>query len=69
MRGFMKCPHCGLTSCGGGCQSPVSSPSESRAERERRRRLERGDTLPDIEEDEDDDLLDIDAQDDETTQA
>lgn len=66
----MKCPQCGLTSCGGGCQSPSSRPGESRAERERRRRLERGDTLPDIEEDdEDDELLDIDAHDDETTQA
>lgn len=65
----MKCPLCGLASCTGGCQPPTSRPGESRAERERRRRLERGDTLPDIEDDDDDELLDIDVHDDETTQV
>jgi hypothetical protein len=56
----MKCPHCGLLSCSGGCNSPASRPNETRSERERRRRLERGDTLPDIEDDDDDELLDFD---------
>ncbi|MDF3069605.1 MAG: hypothetical protein K0R38_5206 [Polyangiaceae bacterium] len=64
----MKCPHCGLLSCGGGCKTPSSRPGESRAEREKRRRLERGDTLPDVE-DEADDLLDIDEADEEVTRV
>ncbi|RYZ06157.1 MAG: hypothetical protein EOO73_17275 [Myxococcales bacterium] len=62
----MKCPHCGLLSCGGGCNTPPSRPGESRTERERRRRLERGDTLPDVEDDPDD-LMDVDEGDDEVT--
>lgn len=56
----MKCPHCGLLSCSGGCHPPASRPNETWTERERRRRLERGDTLPDIEDEDDDELLDID---------
>ena len=47
---------------------PSSRPGESRVEREKRRRLERGDTLPDVEDDVDD-LVDIDEADDEITRV
>ncbi len=71
----MTCQRCGLVNCSGGCApAPVSQAGSSKAERERQRRLERGDTLPDIEddeepEDEDGDLLDADALGDEITQV
>ena len=59
----MKCPHCGLLSCGGGCnQPPHSSRTESLIGRARKRLLERGDTLPDIE-CHADELFDADAAD------
>jgi len=59
----MKCPHCGLLSCGGGCNRPPhSSRTESLIEQARKRRIERGDTLPDVEDDADD-LFDADGAD------
>ena len=66
---LMSCARCGSETCAGDCQPAEPAPlgKETATEAARRKRLERGDTLPDVEEEDEDDLdLDLDDFDEET---
>ena len=60
----MSCKICGRDDCSGSCQpaEEAAVSKESPTEEARRKRLERGDTLPDVEDD--DDLEDLQAEND-----
>jgi hypothetical protein len=60
----MTCSRCGQPTCDGTC---APAPAPNKAELARRRRLERGDTLPDLEDEEDEDDL-FDATDDDAAE-